>query len=136
MRRYTLAQPQEEATVDLTPMLDVVFIMLIFFIVTATFVSEVGLDLSSPEPQQQLTISSNEGLLLSVSADNRIYLEGRQVDIRRIGSVVRARHAESPLSGVVIEAQQGAASGTYVTLADEVMQAVGGLPVSLSVPND
>ncbi|NVK12164.1 MAG: biopolymer transporter ExbD [Gammaproteobacteria bacterium] len=133
MRRYILARSHEESTIDLTPMLDVVFIMLIFFIVTATFVTEVGLDLNTPNNDAPITVSSDSGLLVSLSASNRISIDGRHIDIRRVGALVRARHAESALSGVVVEAQEGASTGVYIALQDEINNAVHGLPVALSL---
>lgn len=101
MRRPT---PQEDEKVaDLTPMLDVVFIMLIFFIVTATFIKETGIEVNRPDTktaQFKKTVS----LLVAVSPDNGIWIDKKKVDIRNVRPLMERLHAENPKGGLVIQA--------------------------------
>ncbi|MFT7220630.1 MAG: biopolymer transport protein ExbD [Candidatus Azotimanducaceae bacterium] len=101
MRRPT--QQEEEKVADLTPMLDVVFIMLIFFIVTATFIKETGVEVNRPDTetaQAKKTVS----LLVAVAADNRVWIDKKAVDIRNIRPTMERLHIENPKGGLVIQA--------------------------------
>ena len=101
MRRPT--QQEEEKVADLTPMLDVVFILLIFFIVTATFIKETGIEVNRPDTktaQFKKTVS----LLVAVSPDNGIWIDKKKVDIRNVRPLMERLHAENPKGGLVIQA--------------------------------
>jgi len=101
MRRPT--QQEEEKVADLTPMLDVVFIMLIFFIVTATFIKETGIEVNRPDTktaQFKKTVS----LLVAVSPDSAIWIYKKKVDIRNVRPLMERLHAENPKGGLVIQA--------------------------------
>ncbi|HIE87522.1 MAG: biopolymer transporter ExbD [bacterium] len=101
MRRST--QQEEEKVADLTPMLDVVFIMLIFFIVTATFIKETGIEVNRPDTktaQFKKTVS----LLVAVSPDSSIWIDKKKVDIRNVRPLMERLHAENPKGGLVIQA--------------------------------
>jgi biopolymer transport protein ExbD len=101
MRRPT--QQEEEKVADLTPMLDVVFIMLIFFIVTATFIKESGIEVNRPDTktaQFKKTVS----LLVAVSPDSAIWIDKKKVDIRNVRPLMERLHAENPKGGLVIQA--------------------------------
>ena len=102
MRRKK-AREEEEAQIDITPMLDVVFIMLIFFIVTATFIKETGIEVNRPDTktaQFKKTVS----LLVAVSPDNGIWIDKKKVDIRNVRPLMERLHAENPKGGLVIQA--------------------------------
>lgn len=114
--------------IDLTPMLDVVFIMLIFFIVTASFVKEAGIRPNVPKPnEQQQQQSEEQNILVRISGDNQIWLlekEGeRRVDARAIRSNLERMRAELPKASVIIQADPKADTGTYVTVADAAREA-------------
>lgn len=114
--------------IDLTPMLDVVFIMLIFFIVTASFVKEIGINPNVPEPNNNPPPENAEpNILVRISADNQIWLmekEGeRRVDTRAIRSNIERLRAELPKATVIIQASTEAHTGTYVAVADAARQA-------------
>ena len=97
---------QEEAgEIDLTPMLDVVFILLIFFIVTSVFVTEAGIDVSKPEAS---TVEDTSGdlILIAVGAGGDIWIDGDQIDPRFIRSRFELRLADAPNSAVIIQADQ------------------------------
>jgi biopolymer transport protein ExbD len=101
MRRPT--QQEEEKVADLTPMLDVVFILLIFFIVTATFIKETGIEVNRPDTktaQFKKTVS----LLVAVSPDSAIWIDKKKVDIRNVRPLMERLHAENPKGGLVIQA--------------------------------
>ena len=114
--------------IDLTPMLDVVFIMLIFFIVTASFVKEAGINPNVPEPNNNPPPADAEpNILVRISADNQIWLlekEGeRRVDTRAIRSNIERLRAELPKAAVIIQASGRAHTGTYVAVADAAREA-------------
>lgn len=114
--------------IDLTPMLDVVFIMLIFFIVTASFVKEAGINPNVPEPNNNPPPPDAEpNILVRISADNQIWLmekEGeRRLDTRAVRSNIERLRAELPKAAVIIQASGKADAGTYVAVADAAREA-------------
>ena len=111
----------DEAEVDLTPMLDVVFIMLIFFIVTASFVKEVGLDLNRPPPgssQAQLK-NENENILVQITNEGLIFIDRRSVDIRAVRANIERLHAERPNGQVIVAPGGASANGLLVEVMDQ-----------------
>lgn len=122
-RRKKHGEAEENTEIDLTPMLDVVFIMLIFFIVTASFVKEIGIYPNVPEPNNNPPADdAPPNILLRISADNQIWLmekEGeRRVDERTVRSNIERMRAELPKAAVIIQADPRAKTGTYVSVAD------------------
>lgn len=115
--------------IDLTPMLDVVFIMLIFFIVTASFVKEAGINPNVPDPNVNNPPPEDapQNILVRISADNQIWLlekEGeRRVDSRAVRSNIERLRAEFPKASVIIQANEKADAGTYVAVADAAREA-------------
>jgi biopolymer transport protein ExbD len=93
--------------IDLTPMLDVVFILLIFFIVTSVFVTEAGIEVSKPEASTAEP-KSKDLILIAVSPEGDIWIDGEQVDPRFIRSRFELRLAEAPNSSVVIQGDRAA----------------------------
>ncbi len=115
MRRTT--QKADEKVADLTPMLDVVFIMLIFFIVTATFIKETGVEVNRPDTktgQMKKTVS----LLVGVSPDNNIWIDKKKVDVRNVRPVMERLHAENPKGGLVIIADGGSKVEKVLAIMD------------------
>jgi biopolymer transport protein ExbD len=102
MRRST-QQQEEEKVADLTPMLDVVFIMLIFFIVTATFIKETGVEIDRPDTKTA-EMKKKVSLLVGVSPSNEIWIDKKKVDIRQVRPTMERLHAENPRGGLVIKA--------------------------------
>lgn len=120
MRRRRSSSLSDEAEVDLTPMLDVVFIMLIFFIVTASFVKEVGLDLSRPAGGGSAkTVTTSENIFIQLTSDGRIYIDQRQADFGALRANIERLHAERPKGAVVIAADGGALNGLLVEVMDQ-----------------
>ncbi|WP_461519990.1 ExbD/TolR family protein [Porticoccus sp.] len=114
----------EPAEIDMTPMLDVVFILLIFFVVTATFVQESGIDINrppitdQPPPEQQ-----SRTLVFRIAEDNGVWLEGRRIDVRSVRANVERAHAESPQTSVIIEAHPRSKTATFVLISDQIREA-------------
>ena len=118
-----LKRSEDQAEIDMTPMLDIVFIMLIFFIVTATFTKESGIDLSRPDTQQQKQKEEKKSIVIQVSGTDRIFIDGRPIDLRAVRANVERMHAQNPDAPAVILAQPGAHNGTLVGVLDAARQA-------------
>ena len=107
-----------ESSVNLTPMLDVVFIMLIFFIVTATFVQEQGLDVAAPEPITDRPVTAMKNILIRITHNNRITIANRDIDVRALRANIERLHAENPQAAVVIDAHPESNNDTLVRVMD------------------
>ena len=103
MRKIAKQQDQDGAEIDLTPMLDVVFIMLIFFIVTATFIKETGVEVNRPDTQTA-ELKKTVSLLVGVAPDSAIWIDKKKVDVRNVRPMMERLHAENPKGGLVIQA--------------------------------
>jgi biopolymer transport protein ExbD len=125
------AKPQEEAqAIDLTPMLDVVFIMLIFFIVTATFIKETGQDVDRPDaimsdPKPAATI------LVAVTPENEIWIDKKKIDPRGVKLVIERMRADNPKGTVSIQADKHSDIKFVVEVAKAAQEA-GVAEVSVS----
>jgi biopolymer transport protein ExbD len=117
MRRQVILQEEEESEVNLTPMLDVVFIMLIFFIVTASFVKEAGIDISRPSAS---TAERKEkgNILVAITDSGQIWIDRRQVDPRALRANIERMHAENPNGSVVIQADKKSTNDLLVQVMD------------------
>ena len=102
---------------DLTPMLDVVFILLIFFIVTATFVKETGIDVPSDDSSREI-VNAKQSLVVEITRNNRFYVNKRHVDKRALLSYLSALHAEKPDASMVIVPDNVAMSDSLVFALD------------------
>jgi len=109
----------EEAAIDLTPMLDVVFIMLIFFIVTTSFVKEAGIDVNRPKATQA-TKKPSATIFVAIRANGEIWLDKRIVDVERVGATIEKVLAESPTDTVVVQADKEAKHGVVVSVMDQI----------------
>ena len=116
MRRQRRASA-EEAEVDLTPMLDVVFIMLIFFIVTASFVKESGIDVNRPDAATAV-VKPRGNILVAITPSGQIWIDKRVVDVRAIRANLERLHAENPQGAVVIQADTDSKNGLLVAVMD------------------
>jgi biopolymer transport protein ExbD len=101
--------------IDLTPMLDVVFILLIFFIVTSVFVTEAGIDVSKPEASTA-EARSKDLILIAISDDGQIWIDGEQLDPRFIRSRFERRLAETANASVVIQGDRAAQNEHVMTI--------------------
>lgn len=108
---------QEEAQVDLTSMLDIVFIMLIFFIVTSSFVRESGVEVNRPTASN--VVSQKEaGIFIAITSANDIYIDKRVVDVERVEATLEHLLLDKPDASLVIQADEHAYSGTVVKVMD------------------
>ncbi len=118
MRRKRVRQ-EEDADIDITPMLDIVFIMLIFFIVTATFVKESGIDVTRPDAETAIK-QNRVAILIAIRDNNEIWINRRKVDLASVRANVEKLHAENPQGGAVIQADRQAETGVLVEIMDQV----------------
>jgi len=116
---------EEENEINLTPMLDVVFIMLIFFIVTATFIKEAGIQVERPDTVTADT-QDDAAILIAISANDEIWIDRQKRDPRQVRSIIERLHAENPKGGIVIQADEESTNEMLVV----VMEAAKGAGVS------
>lgn len=108
---------QEEAQVDLTSMLDIVFIMLIFFIVTSSFVRESGVEVNRPQASNVVS-QKDAGIFVAVTSANDVFIDKRMVDIERVQATLEHLLLDKPEASLVIQADEHAYSGTVVKVMD------------------
>ena len=113
---------EDESAIDITPMLDVVFIMLIFFIVTATFIKEAGIDVNRPDAATAVK-QEKANILIAINANNEIWIDRRQVDIRSVRPNIERLHAENPQGSVVIQADKESKTETLIKVMDAARSA-------------
>ncbi|MEN0652621.1 MULTISPECIES: ExbD/TolR family protein [Hyphobacterium] len=119
----------DQAEVNMTPMLDIVFILLIFFIVTATFLQEEGLNMQPPPQSPETPPDPAPVILVDVNDQGRVFVNQQQTDPERVLAAVSRFRAENPRSAVLIAPQYQADHGIVVLIWDD-MQA-NGIPVSV-----
>lgn len=136
MRRSPIqaAGADEDNEINLTPMLDVVFIMLIFFIVTASFVKEAGIEVNRPDAPTA-TVQEKANILIAINEANQIWIDRRQVDPRAVRANIERLRAENPEGSVVIQADKRAFTETLVTVMDAAREA-GVYNVAIAAEND
>ena len=110
--------PLEDNGIDLTPMLDVVFIMLIFFIVTTTFIREAGIEINRPNAQ---TAQKQErvNILVAIAPNGEIWIDGQRVDIRGLRAAIETLRGKDPDASVVVQADRDARAGLLVEAMDQ-----------------
>ena len=135
MRRSLISQAVEEAEEpNITPMLDVVFILLIFFIVTANFIKDPGLEINRPD-SETAEITENAAILMAIGPAGEIYMDGRRIDVRQVKANVIRLMAENPQGAVVMQADEKATAEKIIAVMDEVREA-GVIDISIaSEPN-
>ena len=123
MRRRRAIIGEETEEIDLTPMLDVVFIMLIFFIVTATFVKEIGLDVNSPDKNKNVKDADKQSIVVQITNRDRIRIRGRDIDFRAVRANIERLHAENPDAPVVVQPHPDSTTETMIHVMDSARQA-------------
>ncbi|WP_322406115.1 biopolymer transporter ExbD [Idiomarina sp. PL1-037] len=113
---------EEDASIDMTPMLDIVFIMLIFFIVTTSFVKEAGIQVNKPEANNT-TKEPSANIFIAIRDTGEVWMDKRQVDVERVGANIERLLAEQPTDVVVIQADKQAEHGVVVEVMDQVKEA-------------
>lgn len=127
MRKF--AKQEEEAEVNMTPMLDIVFIMLIFFIVTASFVKESGIDVNKPPSNDAPPSNDNpdpekRAIAFTVDGSNQIRYDFRRVALGSVSAIIKKDNVERPQAPVVIQMMEGAHTGVAMEIYDAA-QAIG-----------
>ena len=119
IRPRRAAAGDDEQVIDIAPLIDIVFIMLIFFIVTASFVKESGLEVERPQAQ---TASPNAqvSVLVGISEDHGIWINHQPVDLRAVRAHILRLHAENPQGGVVIQADRNSRNEVLVQVMDQI----------------
>ena len=128
MRRNRNSVTEEANEIDLTPMLDVVFIMLIFFIVTTSFVKEAGVEVNRPQAASAEK-KENTSIFVAIKSNDEVWIDKRPIDIRAVRANIERLHAENPDGGVVIQADDESKTGLLVKVIDQILLA--GIPQSL-----
>lgn len=116
-RRHIPAQ--EDTELDMTPMLDIVFIMLIFFIVTTSFVKESGVTVNTPQAATAAK-QENANIFIAITASGEVWIDRRPVDPRSVRAIVARLHADNPEGSVIIQSDAEAATGILVDVMDQV----------------
>ena len=134
MRNRTSKSQEQGQAIDLTPMLDVVFIMLIFFIVTASFIKLPGVevtkvDANTADPYKKV------GILVAVSDNNEFWIDKKRVEINALKLNLTRLFNENPKGGMVIQADNDSDIEAVAKVAD-LAREIGITPVAISVEND
>lgn len=131
--RYT-QQNQEESQIDMTPMLDIVFILLIFFIVTTSFVKETGIDVVRPTAETAERKESSN-ILIGIRDNGEIWIDKRRIEVDAVRANVERMLAENPEASVIVIADQNAKTGILVDTMDQARLA-GAENVSIAAERD
>ena len=126
----------EDVEINITPMLDIVFIMLIFFIVTTSFTKETGAVIVKPEAEQAIALRSGT-ILIGIRPNDQIWMAKRQIELPQVRQIVERAKAENPEGSVVIVADRGARIGTVTQVMDQVRLAgISGVAISAEPPGE
>jgi biopolymer transport protein ExbD len=124
----------DDPEINITPMLDIVFIMLIFFIVTTSFTKETGASIIKPQAEQAVALQ-NGTILIGVKPNDDIWMNKRQIELREVRQMVERAKAENPEGSVVIIADKGSRIGTVTQVMDQVKLAgIQGVAISAEPP--
>ena len=121
-KNRTLVAEEEDNEINLTPMLDVVFIMLIFFIVTASFIKEAGIQVERPDAPTA-DRQEDAAILIAISPNDEIWIDRRETDPRAVRGVIERLHAENPKGSIVIQADEESTNEMLVIVMEAAKQA-------------
>ena len=133
-RQGSLQVEEEENEINLTPMLDVVFIMLIFFIVTATFIKEAGIQVERPDTVTADT-QDDAAILIAISEADEIWIDRQERDPRAIRGIIERLHSENPKGSIVIQAVDGS-THLMLVIVMEAAKGAGVTYVAIASDND
>ncbi|MFL0982384.1 ExbD/TolR family protein [Vibrio parahaemolyticus] len=131
-RRYS-SDSSNETAIDMTPMLDIVFIMLIFFIVTTSFVKEAGLEVNRPTASSAQTVKKGN-IMVAIGAAGDVWVDKRRIEVDAVRANIERLRAESPDGAVVIQADTEANAGVVVKVMDQIKMA-GVESISIAATN-
>ncbi|MGR6034977.1 MAG: ExbD/TolR family protein [Candidatus Nitrosoglobus sp.] len=118
-RRHSQRQSGSAVSINLTPMIDMVFILLIFFIATTSFTKETGVEVNRPSAKTAVS-KERSNIFIVVHANNEIWMDKRQIDIRTVRANVERMQAENPEGSVVIVADKDSKTGLVIEIMDQV----------------
>ena len=120
MRRRRVFSSNQGKTEDIniSPLIDMVFILLIFFIVTTVFVEETGVEVTKPQAASQIQLEKNS-ILIAITANNNVVYGGREVGINGVRGLVKRLIQEEPNMPVIIQADENVPTRTLVRVIDE-----------------
>jgi len=125
----------DEAEINITPMLDIVFIMLIFFIVTTSFTKETGAEIIKPMADQAVRLQKGT-ILVGIRSNDDVWMNKRRIEVREVRAMVERAKAENPEGSVVIVADKGSRIGVVTQVMDQVKLAgIQGIAISAEPPN-
>jgi len=116
--RKTIRGTGESVELNMAPLIDMVFLLLIFFAVTTSFVKEAGIDVQRASAATA-EVKERGGIMIGVSNDGEVYMNGRKVDIRSVRGLIERALAEDPGSGVVVVADKRSMTGAVVQVMDQ-----------------
>ncbi|MDF1588504.1 MAG: biopolymer transporter ExbD [Gammaproteobacteria bacterium] len=132
--RHSRRQSGAIAEVNMTPLIDMVFILLIFFIVTTSFVKETGVDISRPSAKTAVQ-KELANILIAIKPNGEVWMDGRQIEQRAVRANVERMHAENPEGSVIILADKEAKTGLLIEVMDQARLA-GVANVSIAAERD
>jgi len=119
MLNITAARRAKKQSVELNiaPLIDMVFILLIFFLVTTSFVKETGVDINRPTASTAVS-KDKAGILIGITGDNRVFMDNREIDSRAVRAHVERAIAENPEGQVIIVADKASNTGMVIQVMD------------------
>ncbi|MDT8399798.1 MAG: biopolymer transporter ExbD [Pseudomonadales bacterium] len=121
-----IKKKKDESNIDLTPMLDVVFILLIFFVVTASFLKESAMDLQGQDPNNNPPPPSDpdkKNVLIRINAQDQIFFNQERIDISAVRARVASVRAENPAAAVIVRPDKNSKANALVSVMDGARQA-------------
>jgi len=123
--RRTVRGGSDKVDVNLSPLIDMVFLLLIFFVVTTSFVKETGIDVQR-STAATAEVKASGSILIGVSVGGEVWMEGKRVDVRSVRGLVERALAEDPEAGVVVVADKNSETGNVVKVMDQCRLAGAG----------
>jgi len=129
-KRRSLTGESDKVELNISPLIDMVFILLIFFIVTTVFVEEEGLDVNKPQPSSE-SMTENETVMFKITRNGEVFFEGQKIGLSGVGRTVRNQMQREHLP-VILEVEADAPSGIMVRVMDEVKVASPEAAISIN----
>ncbi len=123
MRKRDFFEDNDDAGIDMTPMLDIVFIMLIFFIVTTSFVKESGIDINRPVAQTSQKKDKGNTVLVAITSNEEIWIDKRQIDLRALRANIQRLSNSDDKTSIIIQADMESKTGLLVAVMDQIKMA-------------
>ena len=135
MRKRDFFEDNDDASIDMTPMLDIVFIMLIFFIVTTSFVKESGIDVNRPIAQTSQKKDKGNNILIAITNNEEIWIDKRQIDLRALRANIQRLSNSDDKTSIIIQADMESKTGLLVAVMDQIKMA-GIQSISIATKKD